>query len=111
MVEKESDFERIMNWGLTSDRTAVTDAMCELFGADLREDLGAIKIPTLVLGSWIGYKQYNTDREHVDANLHAQYAKLAGVRIAITDTAHHFIMWDDPGWMFAQMDGFLGISR
>ena len=110
MVEKESDFDRITNWGLASDRTAVTDAMCELFGADLRGDLGAIKVPALVMGTWIGYKQY-TDRERVDASLHAQYAKLAGVRIALNDTAHHFIMWDDPDWMFAQMDGFLGISR
>jgi pimeloyl-ACP methyl ester carboxylesterase len=110
MVEKESNFDRITAWGLASDRTAVTDAMCELFGADLRGDLGAIRIPTLVMGTWIGYKQY-TDREHVDANLHAQYAKLAGVRIALNDTAHHFLMWDDPDWMFAQFDGFLGISR
>jgi pimeloyl-ACP methyl ester carboxylesterase len=110
MVEKESDFDRITSWGLATDRTAVTDATCELFAADLREDLARIKSPTLVLGSWIGYKQY-TDRPHVDANLRAQYAKLAGVRIELTDTAHHFIMWDDPGWLFAQMDGFLGTAR
>jgi pimeloyl-ACP methyl ester carboxylesterase len=95
MVERESDFDRIMNWGLASDRTAVTDAMCELFSADLREDLAAIKVPALVLGSWIGYKQY---------------ARLAGVRIELNDTAHHFIMWDDPTWMFAQLDGFLGVA-
>ncbi len=110
MVEKESDFDRITAWGLASDRTAVTDVMCELFGADLREQLGAIKVPSLVLGSWIGFRQY-TDRAHVEANLQAQYARLAGVRIALTDTAHHFIMWDDPTWMFAQMDPFLGVTR
>ena len=34
-------------------------------------------------------------------------AKLEDVRIAVTDTARHFIMWDDPNWMFAQMDRFL----
>lgn len=106
MVEKESDFDRITSWGLASDRTAVTDAMAELFAGDLREDIARIKVPTLVLGSWIGYKQY-TDRARTEANLRSQYAKLAGVEIQITDTAHHFIMWDDPAWMFGYLDSFL----
>ncbi|HLH18462.1 MAG TPA: alpha/beta hydrolase [Bryobacteraceae bacterium] len=106
MVEKESDFERIVAWGLASDRTAVTDAMAELFSADLRDELARIKAPALVLGSWIGYKQY-TDHARTEANLRAQYAKLKGVQIQVTDTAHHFIMWDDPEWMFAQIDRFL----
>ena len=27
---------------------------------------------------------------------------------AVTDTARHFIMYDDPQWFFAQLDAFLG---
>jgi pimeloyl-ACP methyl ester carboxylesterase len=110
MVIKDSDFERIVAWGLASDRTAVTDAISELLAADLRDDIASIKSPTLVLASWIGYKQF-TDREKTEANLKLQYAKLAGVDIRLTDTARHFIMWDDPDWMFAQMDGFLGTAK
>jgi pimeloyl-ACP methyl ester carboxylesterase len=106
MVEKESDFDRIVAWGLESDRTAVTDAMAEMFAADLRDDLARIKVPTLVLASWIGFKQY-TDHARTEANLRAQYAKLAGVHLQISDTAHHFIMWDDPEWMFGNLDRFL----
>lgn len=109
MVEKESDFDRIVAWGLASDRTAVADAMAEMYATDLRDAIAKIKCPTLVLGSWIGYKQY-TDHAKTEANLRAQYARLAGVRIALTDRAHHFIMWDDPNWMFAQMDGFLNAA-
>jgi len=107
MVTSESDFDRIVAWGLASDRTAVSDALSEMFAADLREDLASIKSPTLVLGAWIAYKQY-TDRARTEANLRRQYAKLAGVRIEVTDTARHFIMWDDPNWMFGQIDRFLG---
>jgi pimeloyl-ACP methyl ester carboxylesterase len=110
MVTKDSDFERIVAWGLASDRTAVTDAMCELFAADLRDDLANIKSPTLVLGTWIGYSQY-TDRQRTEANFRRQYAKLAGVEIQITDTARHFIMWDDPDWMFGQLDRFLSLAK
>jgi len=106
MVTSDSDLERIVAWGLASDRTAVADAMSEMFSVDLRDDVAAIKSPTLVLGSWIAYKQY-TDRARTEANLKVQYAKLSGVRIEVTDTARHFIMWDDPKWMFGAMDRFL----
>jgi pimeloyl-ACP methyl ester carboxylesterase len=110
MVTKDPDLERLIAWGLASDRAAVTDAMCELFTADLRGDLAKISSPTLVLGTWVGYKEY-TDRQRTEANLRRQYAKLAGVQIRITDTARHFVMWDDPDWMFAQMDPFLGVAK
>jgi pimeloyl-ACP methyl ester carboxylesterase len=107
MVTSEAGFDRITAWGLASDRTAVADAMAELFGADLRDDLSAIKVPTLVLGSWIAYKDY-TDHARTEANLKAQYAKLASVEIQLTDTARHFVMWDDPEWMFRHLDRFVG---
>jgi pimeloyl-ACP methyl ester carboxylesterase len=109
MVTKDSDLDRLIGWGLKTDRTAAADAMAEMIGVDLRDDLTKIKSRTLVLGSWIGWKEY-TDRPHVEGNLKSQYAKLAGVEIHVADTARHFIMWDDPDWMFAQMDGFLKSS-
>jgi pimeloyl-ACP methyl ester carboxylesterase len=106
MVESEANFNRIVAWGLASDRSAVADAMSEMIAADLRADIAKIQSPTLVMGTWIAYKQY-TDRAKTEANLRAQYAKLPGVQIEVTDTAHHFIMWDDPNWMFGLMDRFL----
>jgi len=105
MVEKESDFERVVGWGLASDRAAVTDAMAELMAIDLREDLAKIKCPALMMGSYIGFP--TATREGVETNLKSQFAKLAGVDIQVTDKAHHFIMWDDPDWMFGHMDRFL----
>src|SRR6202012_5009843 len=47
MVTKDSDLERLIAWGLASDRTAVADAMIELMEGDLREDIARIKSPTL----------------------------------------------------------------
>jgi hypothetical protein len=44
--------------------------MSEMFAADLCEDIANIKKPTLVLGTWIAYKQY-TDRARTEANLHS----------------------------------------
>jgi N-formylmaleamate deformylase len=39
--------------------------------------------------------------------MHDQYSALAGVEIHVSDTARHFIMWDDPQWMFGHLDSFL----
>jgi pimeloyl-ACP methyl ester carboxylesterase len=107
MVTKDSDFDRIMTWSHASDYSAIVDAMVEMYGADLRDDIAAIHSPTLVLGTWIGYKEY-TDRAKTEANLHREYSKLEGVDIRITDTSRHFIMYDEPQWFFTQIDGFLG---
>jgi len=106
MVTKDSDLDRIIAWGLASDRTAVADAMAEMMATDLRADIAKIKAPTIVLATWVGMKEY-TDRAKTEANLKSQYANLAGVELQLNDRARHFMMWDDPDWMFARMDRFL----
>ncbi len=106
MVTSDADFNRIMGWSRASDYSAVVDAMVEMYAGDLREDIANIHIPTLELGTWIGYKDYTT-REKTEATTRREYAKLKGVDIRITDTSRHFIMYDDPQWFFTQIDSFL----
>lgn len=108
MATSAADQQRLIAWTASSDRTAVADALYEMFSADLRDEVSKIAIPTLVFGTWHGNEQYGANYASVDANLHAQYAKLKGVEIQVSDNAHHFIMWDDPQWMFGHMDRFLG---
>jgi pimeloyl-ACP methyl ester carboxylesterase len=110
MVTGDADFEHIMTWSRASDHASVVDAMVEMYAGDLRDDIAAIQSPTLVLGTWIGYKDY-TNHAQTEANFNREYAKLQGVDIRITDTSRHFIMYDDPQWFFQQLDGFLGGSK
>ena len=107
MAASGADKQRLIAWSVSSDRTAVADALYEMFSADLRDDLARIAIPTLVLGTWLGNEGYGASHASVDTNLRAQYTKLKGVEIHVSDNAHHFIMWDDPQWMFGYLDGFL----
>lgn len=106
MAGKPEHQELLMDWGLKSDRVTVANAMYELMTTDLRDDLARVQSRTLVLGSWIGMKEYMT-RDVILQNFDAQYAKLPGHRIILCDTARHFIMYDDPGWFFSQLDQFL----
>jgi len=106
MLTKPEDVERVLGWGRKSDAATVMNAMHDLIATDMRADIARIKSPTLVLGTWIAYKEYTT-RAAVETTFKTQYQKLDGVTIDIADTARHFIMYDDPKWMVERMEKFL----
>lgn len=106
MITSENDVQRAVVWGQQSDRATVASAMAEMMGEDLRQDIGRIKAPTLVLGSWIAYKNFGT-RPQFEQMYQAQYQQLPGVKVEMADNARHFIMFDDPAWMYDRIDAFL----
>jgi N-formylmaleamate deformylase len=106
MVTSPANFETIMEWGRKSDHVAEGNAMYDMMTTDLRPGLDKITSPTLVLGTWIAYKQYAT-REAVEKNFRAQYATLKGYDFILFDTARHFVMLDDPEGFFQAVDRFL----
>ena len=81
--------------------------MVEMMTTDLRGDLGLIKVPTLVLGAWSAYKPYGSTMESTRKIFATQFAKLDGARIEMSQDGYHFIMWDDPSWLQAQVRGFI----
>lgn len=97
----------LVDWGLASDRDTTAQAMFELMTTDLREAIAAIRQPTLVLGSWAAYAAFGATKASTRAIFESQYAKLDGVRIAMSDSGYHFLMWDDPEWFIAELRGFL----
>lgn len=94
-------------WGLSSDRATTTQAMYELMTIDLRDELSKITSPTLVLGAWAAYAQYGSTIEAVRKTYTDQYANLKGVRIEMSKTGYHFLMWDDPQWLVTQVKAFI----
>jgi len=107
LVHDPKRVETLTTWGNASDRAITSEAMYEMMTTDLRGELGQIKVPTLVLGAWAAYAPYGSTRESTAAIYKAQYAKLAGVRIEMSEGGYHFLMWDDPQWLQAQVRGFL----
>lgn len=106
MITKQEDIDRAMGWARNSDRGTVINAMAEMSGEDMRGAISRIKAPTLVLGSWIAYKQFGA-RPVFEQMYKAQYQQLAGVQVELADNARHFIMYDDPAWMYDRIDHFL----
>ena len=95
--------------GMTRATTSL--AMYELFTIDLRDKLGAIAKPTLVLGSWAAYAPYGATRESTRKIFEDQYKLLPGVRIEMSEAGYHFLMWDDPEWLAAQVREFVAPGR
>lgn len=106
MASAPADVERIIGWGQRSDRETVIKAMGTLMASDLRQDVAKVQSATLVLGTWIAYKDY-APRAAIEATFQQQYAQLPGVKVALADTARHFIMYDQPDWMYARIEQFL----
>ena len=113
MVTSATDLETIKRWSLASDPRTVADALAEFYRLDLREEIGRIQAPTLVLGTWIGIHdqvaKYGVElqRAFFVQTFSEQFTNLRRVHFALSDTARHFIMFDDPAWFFRQLDAFL----
>ncbi len=108
MSRDAAKVELIQQWGQQSAREATTQAMYELFTTDLRPELGKISADTKVLGAWAAYQSMGSTEESTRGIFAAQYASLPGVEIAMAPTAYHFIMFDDPQWLVAEVREHLG---
>jgi len=104
MITDPAQQQVALGWMMASDRAAFTDALAEIMTTDLRPGLRSITAPTLVVETWTGW---GVGREQVEQNYAAQYAGLRGARLVVADTAKHFVMLDDPAFLFGEMDAFL----
>ncbi|WP_048919161.1 alpha/beta fold hydrolase [Rufibacter radiotolerans] len=107
MATDSVHIKKVIDWGRKSDYKTTGQAMYEMYTTDLRKDIAGIKSPVLVLGAWFGYKNYGVTKETTTNMYKGQFANLPSAEVKIADTARHFIMYDEPAWMFAQMDAFL----
>lgn len=107
MISDDARIAQALEWNLASDAPTVAQAMYELYTNDLRGELASVKAPTMVMASWIAYKDYGTTHELTQKNYAAQLAKLSNYELVINDKARHFIMWDDPEGFYSALDSFM----
>ncbi|PTL83953.1 alpha/beta fold hydrolase [Vitiosangium sp. GDMCC 1.1324] len=105
-ISDEKNVQVAMRWSIDSDPETIIRAYADLSTTDLRPELSRITAPTLVLGSWVALKG-RVAREQVEAVYRGQYSRLSGARVTLSDTARHFIMWDDPAGFLRETDAFL----
>lgn len=93
--------EVIANWSIIADRKTYVYGYTDLLKLDLREKLSGINIPTLILGASF------PNKEIVFSNYQKQYANLKNKEILMAEGSKHFIMFDQPEWLYSQVNKYL----
>jgi len=93
--------EQIKSWILEADRKTFVYGYTDLLKLDLRPALASIKVPVLILGAPFPTK------EVVVPNYEKQYANLTNKTLVIAPAGRHYIMFDQPEWLYNQINSFL----
>ncbi|MCI4670224.1 MAG: alpha/beta hydrolase [Bacteroidia bacterium] len=107
LLAAEDKLETAVQWSLSSDRKTVGQAMYEIMTTDLREEVGNIQCPVLVMGSWAAGKNYGITKEMVKRNYESQFSKTSDLTVVMAESGRHFIMWDEPEWFLEQLIKFV----
>ncbi|GAB3381582.1 alpha/beta fold hydrolase [Lysobacter fragariae] len=111
MTREAQRTQTLVAWGDASDRATTAEAMYEMLTRDARPQMAQIHAPTLVLGAWAAFAPYGATKESTAAIFKTQFASLKDVRIEMSDNGYHFLMWDDPQWLQAQVRGFVATAQ
>jgi N-formylmaleamate deformylase len=105
----EKRLAAICQWVADSDQATIARALGELFNTDLRDDVAKIKSPLLLVAAYdkAYFEKIGVKRDLYEKVQEDQLAKVATRKIVITDEAKHFVMYDQPKWMWERMDEFL----
>lgn len=101
MTNNEDKFELIAGWSIAADRKTYVYGYTDLLKLDLRPQLENITTDVLILGASFPSK------EMVMPNFEKQYANLKNKTIEIADDSKHFIMFDQPEWLYNQINNYL----
>lgn len=107
MVSDSAQAFNVTQWSIASDRATLAAAMREMMTTDYRKNISTIRVPTLVLGSWGGYKSFGMTSDMVLGLFQQNYAALPSVVIHMAPAARHFIMLDEPNWFLGEIHSFL----
>lgn len=97
--------ERVVRWGLESDRATTADVMAEVMVTDLRGDLAIIKCPVDVVYAW--EKSGHSTRMGLDQAYASTYQGLSDKRLLRIDQARHYVMFDQPQLFYDAVKGWL----
>ncbi len=94
MVTGDEGFQKIVQWGLATDRKVAAEGMYEMMVSDARPQLARIPGRVLVLGTWAGYN--GATKEAVQQTFETQYLGTQHLQIVMAGQERHFIMFDNP---------------
>ncbi|MEO8623946.1 MAG: alpha/beta hydrolase [bacterium] len=93
-------------WAGRSDPRTVGNAVFEMSTTDLREMVAAIRTPVLLIGA-ASFATDSATRARTYAAYERQVRAIPNHTVILATDARHYIMYDDPAFLYATMDQFL----
>ena len=92
-------------WGRASDGATMGRAMAEMLTTDLRAEVAAIRTPVLLIASGFDFSE---ERRKAVLDIYAaQVSRIPDRRVVMARNARHFVMLDDPQYLYSMIDEFL----
>ena len=107
MITDPDKVNRVAEIAAKADGKTQGQVMYEMYTIDLRNTLAPIDCPVLVLGTWIAYKSYGVTRESALKGFEDQMKDIKNCKVEMSDTAKHFIFYDEPQWFHEKVDAFI----
>ncbi len=101
MTNDEAMADTLTRWALEAHRPTYVYGYTDLLKLDLRGVLPSVKADVLILGASF------PDEKVVLENFQKQYAQLPAKTIQIAPASKHFIMFDQPDWLYQKVSAFL----
>jgi pimeloyl-ACP methyl ester carboxylesterase len=105
LVTNPATMERIVRWGMSSDRKVTADVMAEVMLTDLRGDMAKIQAPVDVIYAWD--KSGHSTRMGLDQAYASSYAGLVRGNKLRIDDARHYVMFDQPEQFYGALGDWL----
>ena len=102
MVLNKDRHAQIKKWILMTDRKTYVYGFTDLLKLDLRETIGNITVPVVILAATQPYGE-----ETVKTTYQEQYKNLKAYSIFYAKESAHFIMYDQPDWLLNHINELL----
>lgn len=108
MARNSADVDEVVRVSSASDPKTVARAMYELMTTDLRPQLSKIQAPVLLIGA--GGLLPESMQPAAKAAYESQVANAATKTVIVHPKSRHFVMYDEPAFLFATIDEFLAAA-
>ncbi len=105
LVTDPDDVDRVVQWGMTSDRATTADVMAEVMVTDLRADMARLTMPVDVIYAWD--KSGHASKLGIDQVYASAYSGLVQGRKLRIDNARHYVMLDQPAEFYGAVNDWL----
>lgn len=109
MVTAPADKDRVVGWGMASDRAVVASALADDLELDLRPGLAATPVPITLI--YPDYGPVGVPPGAIDGTYVPAYAPVPHKTLKRIDHSLHFVMYDQPQAFADALDAFLADGR